>query len=212
MAYHCYQQRCLLSDDFPSPVPEGRHLYPAGLRSEHQRFLFAGLVARSDPVGGALRHPLYRCDDRKLRGRHFVRLNGRPTPSSSATLVVFLLRQGGEIGYHGYNHQPLCLPDTDYGDAYAYNQWPNADAITAAMDELIAFQKAVVPLCCGFGLCAALEHSFGSGREILGTRVQDPHPLPARILRIVPACPMCRNLMLHRTASLSSRALFPAAW
>ena len=35
-----------------------------------------------------------------------------------------LLRQGGEIGYHGYNHQPLCLTDTDYGDAYAIINGP----------------------------------------------------------------------------------------
>ena len=34
-----------------------------------------------------------------------------------------VLHQGGELGYHGYNHQPLCLGDTDYGDVLPYKTW-----------------------------------------------------------------------------------------
>ena len=34
-----------------------------------------------------------------------------------------ILHQGGELGYHGYNHQPLSLSDTDYGDALPYKTW-----------------------------------------------------------------------------------------
>ena len=58
---------------------------------------------------------------------------------------LFLLRQGGEIGFHGYNHQPLVLPNTDYKGLYAYRQWPSEEAITAAMEELIEFQQTVLP-------------------------------------------------------------------
>ena len=32
-----------------------------------------------------------------------------------------LLHQGGELGYHGYNHQPLSLSNTDYGDVLPYD-------------------------------------------------------------------------------------------
>ena len=49
------------------------------------------------------------------------------------------------MGFHGYNHQPLVLPDTDYKDLYNYRQWPSEDAIVAAMNELIDFQKTVLP-------------------------------------------------------------------
>ena len=42
-----------------------------------------------------------------------------------------ILHQGGELGYHGYNHQPLSLSDTDYGDALPYKTWTSF----SAMDE-----------------------------------------------------------------------------
>ena len=87
-----------------------------------------------------------------------------------------LLRQGGEVGYHGYNHQPLVLPDTDYKDLYSYRQWPGEDAIVAAMDELIAFQKIVLPHTDGSGLCAALQHSLGCRAAGAGQQsAADPH-------------------------------------
>ena len=35
-----------------------------------------------------------------------------------------LLANGGEISYHGYNHQPLSPKDVDYGDEFpTYKTW-----------------------------------------------------------------------------------------
>ena len=82
-----------------------------------------------------------------------------------------LLRQGGELGFHGYNHQPLVLPETDYGDRYDYRQWPSADAIVAAMDELTSFQKAVLPYASGSVYVPPSNILSASGRAILGSRV-----------------------------------------
>ena len=56
-----------------------------------------------------------------------------------------LLHQGGELGYHGYNHQPLSLSDTDYGDILPYKTWKNYDAMKKAMTELIRFGKEMFP-------------------------------------------------------------------
>lgn len=55
-----------------------------------------------------------------------------------------LLRQNGELGYHGYNHQPLCLTDTDYAGMYGYNRWSDESLMKAAVTELIRFQKQVL--------------------------------------------------------------------
>ena len=52
-----------------------------------------------------------------------------------------VLHQGGELGYHGYNHQPLCLGDTDYGDVLPYKTWKNEKAMESAMSELMRFGK-----------------------------------------------------------------------
>lgn len=56
-----------------------------------------------------------------------------------------LLSRGGEVGYHGFNHQPLCLGDTDYGDEYDYHTWPDALSIVSSLDELASFKDEVLP-------------------------------------------------------------------
>ena len=35
-----------------------------------------------------------------------------------------ILHQGGEPGYHGYNHQPLSLSNVDYGTVLPYKPGP----------------------------------------------------------------------------------------
>lgn len=56
-----------------------------------------------------------------------------------------LLRQGGEIGYHGYNHQPLSLNNVDYGDVLPYETWDSYEAMKAAVKELVRFGKEMFP-------------------------------------------------------------------
>ena len=82
-----------------------------------------------------------------------------------------LLRQGGEIGFHGYNHQPLVLPNTDYKGLYAYRQWPSEEAITAAMEELIEFQQTVLPYTNGTVYVPPSNILSAEGRRVLGTKV-----------------------------------------
>ena len=63
------------------------------------------------------------------------------------------------------------LPETDYGDRYDYRQWPSADAIVAAMEELTSFQKAVLPYASGSVYVPPSNILSASGRAILGSRV-----------------------------------------
>lgn len=56
-----------------------------------------------------------------------------------------LLHQGGELGYHGYNHQPLSLPNTDYGDVLPYDTWKNQLAMKKAVKELVRFGDEIFP-------------------------------------------------------------------
>ena len=56
-----------------------------------------------------------------------------------------ILHQEGELGYHGYNHQPLSLPNTDYGDVLPYNTWTSLSAMEKAMKELMNFGKEMFP-------------------------------------------------------------------
>ena len=56
-----------------------------------------------------------------------------------------LLHQGGELGYHGYNHQPLSLPNTNYGDVLPYDTWKNQSAMKKAVKELVRFGDKIFP-------------------------------------------------------------------
>ena len=82
-----------------------------------------------------------------------------------------LLQQNGEIGYHGYNHQPLVLPNTDYGNEYTYVKWPNRKAIVDSLHELITFQKAVLPAATSSVYVPPSNILSSEGRQIIGEDV-----------------------------------------
>lgn len=171
-AYPVLNSAVFFLDDFPSPVPEGdgqyiRQQYGLSIAEFYAKVWWPDLV--------------------RLAERYGIRYTGvmienygddtEAPPTRQRNIRQFqyygglLLRQGGELGFHGYNHQPLVLPETDYGDRYDYRQWPSADAIVAAMDELTSFQKAVLPYASGSVYVPPSNILSASGRAILGSRV-----------------------------------------
>lgn len=171
-AYPVLNSAAFFLDDFPSPVPEGdgqyiRQQYGLSIAEFYAKVWWPDLV--------------------RLAERYGIRYTGvmvenygddtEAPPTRQRNIRQFqyygglLLRQGGELGFHGYNHQPLVLPETDYGDRYDYRQWPSADAIVAAMEELTSFQKAVLPYASGSVYVPPSNILSASGRAILGSRV-----------------------------------------
>ena len=159
-------------DDFPSPVPGGDGTY---IRRDYGMSI-ADFYSK-----------VWWPDLMKLAQKYSIRFTGvmienyeddtqsAPTRQPDAQQFRYygslLLRQGGEVGYHGYNHQPLVLPDTDYKDLYAYHQWPTENAIVAAMNELIAFQKSVLPHTDGSVYVPPSNVLSAAGRKVLGGKV-----------------------------------------
>lgn len=74
-----------------------------------------------------------------------------PFPSNASTSQFvnygnMLLNNGGELGFHGYNHQPLCLEGTDDDMQFgSYNLWPSIEAMQASLTELNSFSKRLFP-------------------------------------------------------------------
>ena len=57
-----------------------------------------------------------------------------------------LLDAGGEIGFHGYNHMPLCLENFSYQGMYdSYKQWASYEDMRAALQELHDFCAQIFP-------------------------------------------------------------------
>ena len=133
-------------DDFPSPVPEGDGTYVKRdygmsisdfymnvwwpdmleLASDHN-VRYTGVIIENyeDATDGTIKKQK---DTRRFQ--YFGNM---------------LLHQGGELGYHGYNHQPLSLSNVDYGDVLPYDTWKNEAAMKKAVKELIHFGEDTFP-------------------------------------------------------------------
>ena len=171
-AYPVINSSVFYLDDFPSPVPGGDGTY---IRRDYRMSIadFYSKVWWPDLV--------------KLAQQYSIRFTGvmienyeddtQSAPDRQLDTQQFryygslLLQQGGEVGFHGYNHQPLVLPDTDYKDLYSYRQWPSEDAIVAAMNELIDFQKTVLPNTEGSVYVPPSNILSAAGRKVLGSTV-----------------------------------------
>lgn len=184
-AYPVINSAAFYLDDFPSPVPSGdatyiKRDYGMSIADFYSKVWWPDLTKLAERYGIRFTGVMIENygDDTKdapVRQKdesHFSYFGG------------LLLKQNGEIGYHGYNHQPLVLPNTDYGDEYAYHQWPNRKAVVASLRELIAFQKSVLPAASSVGICAAVQHPVqGRTADNRTRRARNPHHrqhLPAK--------------------------------
>ena len=172
MAYPVINSAAFYLDDFPSPVPSGNGKY---IKRDYNMSIseFYSQVWWPDLV--------------RLAERYGIRFTGvmienygddtknDPVRQTDNTQFEYygglLLRQNGEIGYHGYNHQPLVLPNTDYGNEYTYVQWPNRKAIVDSLKELIAFQKTVLPAATSSVYVPPSNILSSEGRQIIGEDV-----------------------------------------
>ena len=134
-------------DDFPSPIPEGDSSYimrdygidtaafyksvwwPQILDWEKRyKIKHTGVVIEhyTDDVTGEF-----------------------PRNETTARFISFgtmLLNNHGEIGLHGYNHQPLCLKGKDdYMQYGAYQLWPSSKDMEKAVGELNSFVMNLFP-------------------------------------------------------------------
>jgi hypothetical protein len=128
-------------DDFPSPVPGGDGQY---VKRDYNMSIsdFYSQVWWNDIYELAKKHNIYYTglvieDYSNQVSGEFVRNREVRRFQYFGNL---LLRSGGEIGIHGYNHMPLVLENFDYKDQYdAYIQWPSTEDMKNALDEVFGF-------------------------------------------------------------------------
>ncbi|MBE7014826.1 MAG: DUF2194 domain-containing protein [Ruminococcaceae bacterium] len=127
-------------DDFPSQIPSGDNRYikrdfGTSIRDFYVNIWWPDMMNFQDKYNLKYTGLAILCYDDVVDGT-------TPSNADKGTFLNFgnmLLRQGGEIGYHGYNHQPLCLSDCDYRGEYDYKTWDSTGAMKGAFDELIDF-------------------------------------------------------------------------
>lgn len=134
-------------DDFPSLVPGGNSTYlEADYRMDIKSFY----------------SQVWWEDTQKLGEKYGIRYTGMViedysdqveapfTEGSGRSRFQYfgntLLTQGGEIGFHGYNHMPLCLDGFDYMGLYdAYATWNSYEDMKASVTELDRFCRELFP-------------------------------------------------------------------
>ncbi len=172
-AYPVINSAVFYLDDFPSPVPSGDGTY---IKRDYGLSI-ADFYTK-----------VWWPDLQKLAQKYDIRYTGamienyedvvnqvEPVRQSDTTQFRYfggmLLQMGGELGFHGYNHQPLVLSDTDYGMLYDYNTWKNKETLVAALNELIAFQDEVLPNAHGSVYVPPSNILSARARKIIGEDV-----------------------------------------
>jgi len=84
-------------------------------------------------------------------------------------LIAFgreVLKSGGEIGIHGYNHQPLQMDD-ELAKYYSYKSWKTTDDMEKATEEVIDFLKKAFPNYTPISYVPPSNILSDEGREVL---------------------------------------------
>lgn len=172
-AYPVINSAVFYLDDFPSPVPSGDGTY---IKRDYGLSI-ADFYTK-----------VWWPDLQKLAQKYGIRYTGvmienyedavnQTEPARQADTTQFryfggmLLQMGGELGFHGYNHQPLAIWDTDYGTLYDYKTWKNKETLVASLNELIAFQDEVLPNAHGSVSVPPSNILSARARKIIGADV-----------------------------------------
>lgn len=132
-------------DDFPSQIPSGNSEYitrdyQTTIRDFYINVWWPDMMNLSDQYGIRYTGLAIECYDDAVDGK----TDAEPDTGTFLNFGNMLLRKGGEIGYHGYNHQPLCI-DRDYKGVYDYKTWQNKAAMVKAFDHLVDFCDKLFP-------------------------------------------------------------------
>ncbi len=143
-AYPVINASTFYLDDWPSPVPSGDGTYI-------QRDYGMGIADFYSSVWWPKVLSLGEKHDIPFTGLIIESYNDDTSENikenkSTADYYYYgnmLLNKGGEVGYHGYNHQPLCGPDYEYKEDLGYKVWESYDAMYNALEELTEFSTGI---------------------------------------------------------------------
>ena len=133
-------------DDFPSQIPEGNSEYitrdyGTTIRDFYINIWWPDMMNLSDKHNIKYTGLAIECYDNTVDGT----TDASPDTATFLNFGNMLLRKGGELGYHGYNHQPLCLGNKDYKGIFDYKTWNNEASMIKAFGHLVAFCDELFP-------------------------------------------------------------------
>lgn len=133
-------------DDFPSQIPDGSNEYimrdfRTTIRDFYINIWWPDMMNLADKYGIKYTGLAIESYDDHVDGT----TDAQPDTGTFLNFGNMLLRKGGELGYHGYNHQPLALGDKDYQNIYDYKTWHSMEAMEKAFQHLVDFCEELFP-------------------------------------------------------------------
>lgn len=144
--YPVINASCFFIDDFPSPVPFGtseyiQRDYNTTIADFYSNIWWPDMLKLGNTYGIKYTGLLIEDYTDNVTGEF-------PRQTSTERFNHFgasLLNHGGEIGLHGYNHQPLAFTGFAFDEGIHYNTWLESADMKRAFDEMIAFAAHLYP-------------------------------------------------------------------
>ncbi|MDD3277267.1 MAG: DUF2194 domain-containing protein [Lachnospiraceae bacterium] len=132
-------------DDFPSPVPagDGRYIfaqYHMNIADFYANIWWPDMMELSQKYHIKFTGMIIESYENQVDGEFKSNTN----TSRFSFFGDMLLDMGGELGYHGYNHQPLCLNNISY-ESEDYRTWPSLQDMKYSLMELTRFSESLFP-------------------------------------------------------------------
>ena len=172
-AYPVINSAVFYLDDFPSPVPSGdgtyiKRDYGLSIADFYTKVWWPDLQKLAQKYGIRYTGVMIENYEDAVNQTESAR---QPDTTQFRYFGGMLLQMGGELGFHGYNHQPLALWGTDYGTLYDYKTWKNKETLVASLNELIAFQDEVLSNAHGSVYVPPSNILSAGARKLIGTDV-----------------------------------------
>jgi len=145
--YPVFNSKQMFIDDFPAPIPNG--ILPS-IYNEYKKDIpgFYHDIWWPDMLKVAKKSNL------KFTAGLIQTYNNQvdppfasPIDEDRANLIAFgreVIKSGGEVGIHGYNHQSLQM-NQEVADNYGYKIWNSVDDMALSVKEALKFAKTAFP-------------------------------------------------------------------
>jgi hypothetical protein len=145
--YPIFNSKTFYIDDFPSPIAKIKNKL---IHDEYRMDLptFYHNIWWTDMLQIAKKYNI------TYTGALIETYNNRITPPFEDVnenvvnyLISFgreIIKSGGEIGVHGYNHQSLTM-DKNLSKEFGYNPWTTTDDMKKSLEELLSYTNSALP-------------------------------------------------------------------